>query len=444
MALWVDEKIELFEGELIVFKRANSPNWYMRVYVKKEGKHYQKSCKTKSKYDALDFAKRKYKELQQKVAKDEKVFTITLGEALDGYDKQEEDRVNRDLIGATWKYQKSVYLSGTFGKYFGLDTQVNQISEEDIEEYVNERMRVLKRKTTVKQEVGLLKHFFKTFVVKKGYLYQVPYFPEFRIKKNDSARREDTFTIKEYEKLYKFMREWVKKKNVSRTRIAVKGYANRNYGSEKKLVDWEWKQECHRRVLMRELILICANTGIRVPKEIFSLKWKDIRITRDEGQGIYNNEKIVEDLIAHINIGREEKTGMRLVTGRAGNYFKRLKQYFREEFEVNPKDNDYVFADMFGRNKGKVFERHSFYRLWGELMNEVGLNRIEFSPYNLRGFYITQSILNGIDMLLIAKNCGNSLTTILKHYEFIDMERQTKDLIKRRNVKGEVSNEVII
>ena len=77
-------------------------------------------------------------------------------------------------------------------------------------------------------------------------------------------------------------------------------------------------------------------------------------------------------------------------------------------------------------------------------MNEVGLNRIEFSPYNLRGFYITQSILNGIDMLLIAKNCGNSLTTILKHYEFIDMERQTKDLIKRRNVKGEVSNEVII
>ena len=64
--------------------------------------------------------------------------------------------------------------------------------------------------------------------------------------------------------------------------------------------------------------------------------------------------------------------------------------------------------------------------------------------YSLRGFYITQSILNGIDMLLIAKNCGNSLTTILKHYEFIDMERQTKDLIKRRNVKGEVSNEVII
>ena len=48
----------------------------------------------------------------------------------------------------------------------------------------------------------------------------------------------------------------------------------------------------------------------------------------------------------------------------------------------------------------------------------------------------------------ISKQLGNTpqnrRQTILKHYEFIDMERQTKDLIKRRNVKGEVSNEVII
>ena len=444
MAVWVDEKIEMFEGELIVFKRHNSPNWYMRVYVKKESKHFQKSCRTKSKYDALDFAKRKYKELQQKVAKDEKVFTITLGEALVGYDKQEEDRVRRGLIGATWKYQKEVYLRKTFCEWFGADTQVNRLNDEEIEDYVNERMRVLKRKTTVKQEIGSIKHFFKTYVVKKGYLYQVPYFPEFKIKKNDSARREDTFSIKEYEKLYKFMREWVKPKNVSRTRVAVKTYARRNYGAEKKMVDWEWKQECHRRVLLRELILICANTGIRVPKEIFSLTWGDIRITKDDVKGSLNPSKNVEELISHINIGSDQKTGMRLVTGRAGNYFKRLKQYFRDEFDINPMDHDLVFMDMYGRNKGKVFERHAFYRLWGELMEKVNLTRMEFQPYNLRSFYITQSILNGIDLLLIAKNCGNSLSTILTHYEFINMESQTKDLIKRRNVREEISNEVVI
>ena len=56
MATWVGEKIELYEGELLVFKRANSPMWYLRIYVAKEKKYYQKSCKTKSKFNAIDFA----------------------------------------------------------------------------------------------------------------------------------------------------------------------------------------------------------------------------------------------------------------------------------------------------------------------------------------------------------------------------------------------------
>ena len=443
MALWVDEKIELFEGELIVFKRANSPNWYLRVYVKKESKHYQKSCRTKSKYDALDYAKRKYKELQQKVAKDEKVFTITLGDALEAYDKQEQERVNRGLIGATWKYQKEVYLRTTFAKYFDVTTQVNQISEKELEEYVNERMDILKRKTTLKQEIGILKHFWRTYLVKNGFVYQVPLFPEFRIRRGDSAKREDTFTLKEYEKLYKFLREWVKEKNVSDVRIAVGGYANRR-GKEKKLVAWEKQMECHRRVMMRELILICANTGIRVPKEITSLTWGDVKVIKETSSGRYNTKKNVEELIALVNIGSNQKTGMRVVTGVAGRYFQRLKQYYRDTFDYNPTDKDFVFMDMLGRNQGKVFERHSFYRLWKELMYSAKLNRIEFSPYSLRGFYITQSILNGIDLLLIAKNCGNSLNTIMKHYEFIKMESQTKDLIKRRNIQEEISAEVII
>ena len=83
MALWVGEKIELYEGELLVFKRANSPMWYLRIYVAKEKKYYQKSCRTKSKFNAIDYAKAQYKEIQQKVSKDEKVFTITLSEALE-------------------------------------------------------------------------------------------------------------------------------------------------------------------------------------------------------------------------------------------------------------------------------------------------------------------------------------------------------------------------
>ena len=56
-ATWVQDKIDLYDGELVVFKRANSPNWYFRVYVQKEGKHYQKSTKTQNQYQAIEYAK---------------------------------------------------------------------------------------------------------------------------------------------------------------------------------------------------------------------------------------------------------------------------------------------------------------------------------------------------------------------------------------------------
>ena len=45
---------------------------------------------------------------------------------------------------------------------------------------------------------------------------------------------------------------------------------------------------------------------------------------------------------------------------------------------------------------------------------------------------------------MIAKNCGNSPNTIYKHYEFINMEINTHNLIKRRDTKKEVEYEVEI
>ena len=117
------------------------------------------------------------------------------------------------------------------------------------------------------------------------------------------------------------MREWVKEKNVSPIRKAIKEYGKKE-NKEKKLNEMEWKMECHRRVLLRELILICANTGIRAPKEILSLTWGDIRVENRMLQGLYNSDKEVEQLVSFINIGEEQKTGSRIVVGLAGSYFK--------------------------------------------------------------------------------------------------------------------------
>ena len=439
-ATWVQNKIELFEGELIVFKRANSPNWYMRVYIQREGKHYQKSCRTKSQYVAIEFAKAEYRELQSKVAKEEKVFTIDLITAVEEYNKQEFQRERRGMIKNDWVKKKDMYLRNTFIEYMGGDRKVNEISNKDFELFIDYRLRLCKRKESIRQELVIIKHFYKTLLLKQGYVFKLPEFPEFKIRQKDRARREDTFTLKEYDVLVRYLREWSKAKNVSQFRNAKKIYGKPE-NTIKKMNAMEWDMEKHRRVIIRELILIASNSGLRCPKEILSITWGDVKLRKQEMEGMYGTNKKTEELVSVIQVDEDQKTGKRVVVCLAGTYFKRLRQYYVDNFDYTPKDNDPVFLEMFGRRKGSVLGTHALYRIWGELMRDAGLDRMKFTLYHLRHFSITQQILNGVDLLLVAKNMGNSINTIAKHYEHIDMEKNSRKLIKRRNTRLEMSEE---
>jgi len=438
---WVQNKIELFEGELFVFQRANSPNWYMRVYIQKERKHYQRSCRTKSQYVACEFAKAAYRELQQKVAKEEKVFTIDLKTAITEYSELELSRERRGMIKNDWFKKKDMYLRNTFMPFMGEDRKVNDISDKDFQLYIDYRLRACKRKETIRQELVIIKHFYKTCLIKQGYVFRIPEIPEFKIRKKDQAKREDTFTLKEYDVLVRYMREWVKPKNVSQFRNPVKTYGKTD-NSIKKMNAMEYEMEKHRRVLIRELVLIGSNSGLRCPKEILSLTWRDIKLRKQQMEGMYGSEKITEELVSVIKVNEDQKTGSRVVVCLAGTYFKRLRQYYIDNFDYTPKDSDPVFLEMFGRRKGSELDKYALYRIWSELIRDAGLDRIKFTLYHLRHFAITQQILNGVDLLLVAKNMGNSINTIARHYEHIDMEKNSKRLIKRRNTRLEMSEEV--
>ena len=157
---------------------------------------------------------------------------------------------------------------------------------------------------------------------------------------------------------------------------------------------------------------------------------------------MYGSNKKTEELVSVISVNEDQKTGSRVVVCLAGTYFKRLRQYYIDNFDYTPKDTDPVFLEMFGRRKGSVLDKYALYRIWGELMRDAGLDRMKFTLYHLRHFSITQQILNGVDLLLIAKNMGNSVNTIARHYEHIDMEKNSRKLIQRRNTRLEMAEEV--
>ena len=152
MSTWVQEKLELFEGELVVFKRANSPSRYMRVYVPQERKHYQKSLKTTSQYEAIEKAKSRYKELQQQIAKDEKIFTITLADAVNGwFDKELKSERRGTIANSTFK-RRTAYIKNIFAVHFGYERKVNTITDEEMIKFVDMRFRKLKNRSTMMQK----------------------------------------------------------------------------------------------------------------------------------------------------------------------------------------------------------------------------------------------------------------------------------------------------
>ena len=406
---WVQEKVELgIEGELLVFLRPNSPNWYMRVWISNEGKYLQKSLKTKSKYEAIERAKVEYKQLQIKVAKEEKIFTITFGEAAAEFTLNEQERERRGVIKNSTLLKRTTYIKNIFAPHFGIDRKVNEVSDKEMVAFVDMRLRRFKNKSTMLIELSMIRQFYTTFLIKKGYVFRIPELPEIKARKGETAKRTDTFTVKEWGILYTFMREWCKAKNISRIKIPVKIYGKYD-NAEKVMNEWEWEMEVHRRIIIRELILIAANTGIRLPTEILSLKWGDIKLKK----GMFS-----------------------------GLYFKRLNEYYTLKLGRKPQDNEPVFMELYGRRKMSVLSRHSLYRIWSDLMRDCKLTRIKFELYHLRHFYINQAILNGVDLLMISKNCGNSINTITSFYEHIDLQKHNDLLLKRRNVRKELENEV--
>ena len=101
--------------------------------------------KTKSHFDAIERVKSKYKELQVKVARAEKVFTSSLGDAFVKYEEEIKKELQRGMIGNDWYKKQLMYLSNTFIHYFGASKKVNDISDAEIADFVDMRLKECKR-----------------------------------------------------------------------------------------------------------------------------------------------------------------------------------------------------------------------------------------------------------------------------------------------------------
>jgi len=429
-ARWVKDRFYVgIDDEMCVFMRPNSPNYYCRYYVRQEQKYYQKSLRTKSKVVAQEKAKEIYREITTLVSRDEKVFNLTWKEAIDIYDEMEMERYMGGVIVREWYKKKITYLRNTWMNFVGADTPVNKTNDDDAREFYRIRSRQLKTKASLRYEITIINSIYTDLLLPKSYCLRKLRMPKTTITKRDRSRRTDTFTIEEWEVLYKSMQRWTERDEITDERQAQTRYGKTSNMTKKLSISQQELEWCRRNIL-REFILISANMGTRPVSELLNVKRKDVNITKTKFKDWYAAGNDEWRLTCDVFID-SRKTGERMVNGIAGRFFTRLMEFYESQ-GITLQPDDYMFIDLSGRRKGQQINRHILNRLFTELMHYAGLTRIKFTPYHLRHFYITQRLMNGVDVVLLSENAGNSPQVLLQSYAHIKTKLATQELNKVR------------
>lgn len=205
-----------------------------------------------------------------------------------------------------------------------------------------------------------------------------------------SERRPD-FTKEEYQLLVKEMRAWVKEARE---------------GNEKLV-----------RNLLRDYVLVLANSGMRAGTETMNLKWQHISIAKNGAK---------QYLLLNIN----GKAGHREVPVRHS-----VATYLRRIQLADPELKDMSFEELLKKGINKHIFRVNgddattkFGRIFKRLLKKLGIlidkrTGKERTLYSLRHYYATRTLTHSeITPYQLAEQMGTSIGMIEKHYGHLNLQ----------------------
>jgi integrase len=302
-------------------------------------------------------------------------------------DAGEAKRVYKDYIIAI-----NNYLDPFFGKY-----NITTINYALMNEFAGWRKAKLgheAKASTISTHNSALNRIFDE-AMERGYMTKSQV-PELKNKGAKSERRP-AFTIDEYRKLYRFMRSWVKQGKDGKSR---------------------WMRE-----LLRDYVLILANTGMRHGTESYGLKWKNISYFNDKGR---------QYLLMHV----DGKTGKRELVARH-NVVPYLQRIHKRTDDIK----DLSFDELISKGVNKEVFRlpdgtktQSLAQTFEILLKDADLHIDRNTEqartlYSLRHTYATFGLVKaGMEIHLLAAQMGTSVAMIEKHYSHLKPRMRASEL----------------
>ncbi|WP_445809676.1 site-specific integrase [Yoonia sp.] len=386
----------LLDGAVKVYKRGNSRLWQATFKIDKHwvristGKQDLEEAKTAARDEYLEYRFRSKHDLPVVTKRFEDVAKLAITDMQRQLDAGAGRKVFKDYITALHRY---------FIPFFG-KTFITSIDHDRIQAFNAWRVTVIghePKASTLNTHNSAMNRVYAE-AVSRGFVMQakVPILAN----NGEGAQRRPDFSLADYRTMIRKLPYWIEQ---------GKGGKSRDM-----------------RELLRDYVLIVANTGMRPGTEDQNLRWKHVTV-------------FTENQLDYVEFYLAGKTKPREAIGRSGtiDYLRRI--HSRTDaikhipFEVMLKQK--LDLPVFCLPDGSVTEhlRQTFkaFLTASDLLKcpKTGENRV---LYSLRHTYATFALVNdGMEIHALAKQMGTSIGMIERHYSHLT-PRMKKDMFTGR------------
>lgn len=393
-------------GDIQIFKYLDRPSWYVRFWNKAKRSYVVRSLRTTDQGEAVDRAIAVWRDVFPKIEAGTPTESQSVEGAIDSFLEAEDRRVEAGIIKAGCVRDKRTQLKvvRVFCKLNNL-RNLTDIKAHSFNPFVAWRRDESSKITTGKKQILKPRSLNKSIRELRGWWrwIQSQALADFDLEiKEVSMRHEEERTVNVAYSLSDW--ELIENELLRRTKECE--------GERRELLPTQQ----YGRYLLKTLIQVLTNSGLRPTEATELLCWKDVKYLQ---KGKTTLEKAHSPQCV-LDVRNPKGKGSRKVACEAGMFLKLFGSYqieWRKRIGLPPtKLRDGVFHNPL-TNKPYVYSH--FGNLFRGVLKDLDLQGKGYTIRSARGFYATRLLSEGHPPYLVAKLLGHDVEVLRKSYDQI-------------------------